>query len=102
MKILFLAGDELWFRRLPAARTCRAAGAEVVVMAPFQRFRGHAEAEGFKAIPWNISRRSLNPLREIRTFVQVLDAYRQERPDLVHHLALKGIIYGGAAARLCG
>jgi glycosyltransferase involved in cell wall biosynthesis len=102
MKVLFLAGDELWFRRLPAAMACRDAGGEVVVMAPFQKYREVAEAEGFKAIPWSISRRSLNPLREIRTFIQVLDAYRQERPDLVHHLALKGIIYGAAAARICG
>ena len=102
MKVLYLAGDELWFRRLPAAMACREAGAEVVVMAPFQKYQRNAEAEGFKVIPWSISRRSLNPLREIRTFVQVLDAYRQQRPDLVHHLALKGIIYGAAAARLCG
>lgn len=102
MKLLYLAGDELWFRRLPAALAAREAGAEVVVMAPFAKFGKDAEAAGLRVIPWNISRRSLNPVREIRTFTQVLKTYRQERPDLVHHLALKAIIYGGAAARLCG
>ncbi len=102
MKVFFLAGDELWFRRLPAARAAKDAGAEVVVMAPFQKYRSHAEAEGFRVIPWRMSRRSLNPVREMRALSEVVAAYRRERPDLVHHLALKAIIYGSAAARICG
>jgi glycosyltransferase involved in cell wall biosynthesis len=60
------------------------------------------EAEGFRVIPWRISRRSLNPLRELNAFFQVVRAYKRERPDLVHHVALKPIVYGGLAARLCG
>lgn len=44
----------------------------------------------------------MNPFREAAAFVQVLRAYRSFRPDLVHHVALKPIVYGGIAARLCG
>jgi glycosyltransferase involved in cell wall biosynthesis len=102
MKILYLSGDELWFKRLPAALASKDAGADVVTMAPWRKFRGDAEAGGLRTIPWTMSRRSLNPFREIRTFLEVVRAYRQERPDLVHHLALKAIIYGAAAARICG
>jgi glycosyltransferase involved in cell wall biosynthesis len=102
MRIFFLAGDEFWFRRLPAARAAKDAGAEVIVMAPFQKYRSHAEAEGFRAIPWSLSRRSLNPMREVQALSEVVAAYRRERPDLVHNLALKAIIYGSAAARICG
>jgi glycosyltransferase involved in cell wall biosynthesis len=66
------------------------------------RFRAAIEEEGLRVIPWNISRRSLNPLRELRTFFQVVRVYQRERPDLLHHVALKPIVYGGMAARLCG
>jgi glycosyltransferase involved in cell wall biosynthesis len=102
MKVLYLSGDELWFRRLPTALASKDAGADVIAMAPWRKFRRAAEAGGLRTIPWTMSRRSLNPFREIGTFVEVIKAYRRERPDLVHHLALKAIIYGGAAARICG
>jgi len=65
-------------------------------------YRPQLEKEGFRTIPWNISRPSLNPLREVYSFFQVLRAYRIEKPDLVHHIALKPIIYGGIAARFRG
>jgi glycosyltransferase involved in cell wall biosynthesis len=60
------------------------------------------EKEGLHVIPWNISRRSLNPLRELHAILQVVRVYRRERPDLLHHVALKAIVYGGFAARVCG
>jgi len=100
MRILFLAGDELWFRHLPVAHAAKEAGADVILMAPFQRYGGHAESQGYRIIPWHLSRRSLNPFRESRSLSEVIQVYQRERPDLVHHIALKAVIYGGAAARL--
>jgi glycosyltransferase involved in cell wall biosynthesis len=102
MKILYLASHELWFQHLPAAHAAREAGAEVILMAPFQHYGTRAEANGYRIIPWRMSRRSLNPLRELRAFFEVLRVYQREKPDLVHHLALKAIIYGGTAAQRCG
>src|SRR6266478_2105456 len=66
------------------------------------KLRAAMEEEGFQVIPWNISRRSLNPLRELYALFQVVRVYQRERPDLLHHVALKPIVYGGVAARLCG
>lgn len=65
------------------------------------QLRAAMEEAGFQVIPWNISRRSLNPLSELYAFFQVLRAYQCERPDLLHHVALKPIVYGGFASRLC-
>ena len=84
------------------ARAARDAGAKVIVMSHLTELRRTLEREGFKVISWQISRRSLDPFRELKAFVQVVKAYRRERPDLLHHVALKPIIYGGLAARLCG
>lgn len=63
---------------------------------------GSSDLNEFRVIPWHVSRRSLNPFKELRTFLQVVRAYRREKPDLVHHFALKPVIYGGLAAQLCG
>lgn len=104
MKLLFLVTEDWYFvsHRLQLARAVRDAGAEVVVMAHFTDSYSTLVKEGFRVIPWQLSRRSLNPLRELNTFFQVINAYRRERPDLLHHVALKPIIYGGCAAMLLG
>lgn len=104
MKILFLVAEEhyFWWHRLPLARRMRELGAEVVVMTRVQQSPQALEEEGFSVIPWSLSRGSLNPFREIPTFFQVWGVYRRLRPDLVHHVAVKPVIYGGLAARLCG
>jgi glycosyltransferase involved in cell wall biosynthesis len=104
LKILFLVTEDWYFasHRIQLARAVRDAGAEVVVMTHFNDLHSELAEEGFTLIPWHLSRRSLNPFREVRAFLQVVQAYRRERPDLVHHIALKPIIYGGCAARLLG
>lgn len=77
-------------------------GAEVLVMTHVKNLGDAMNGEGFGVIPWHISRGSLNPIRELSAFLQVLRAYRRTRPDLVHHVALKPVVYGGLAARLMG
>ena len=103
-KILFLVTEDwyFWSHRARLARAAHQAGAEVIVMTRVNQFRAAMEKEGFRIIPWRISRGSLNPLRELYAFFQVVRAYRRERPDLLHHVALKPILHGGFAARLCG
>lgn len=40
-----------------------------------------------------------NPLEEIRTFLFLMKLYRKLKPDIVHHVGLKCILWGGLAAR---
>lgn len=104
MKLLFLTTEDstFWSHRLALARKLRDQGVEVVIMIRSGEFRSRLEEEGFRVIPWNISRKSLNPFREFRSFCEVWKSYRGERPDIVHQIALKPIVYGCLAARLCG
>jgi glycosyltransferase involved in cell wall biosynthesis len=44
----------------------------------------------------NLSRRHGNPLREL---IGLTRLYFHERPDIVHHVALKPVVYGSIAAR---
>ena len=57
-----------------------------------------AEA-GLKLRPIAFNRAGLNPLEELRTLIDLLRLYRREAPDIVHHVALKPIIYGSLVAR---
>ncbi len=104
MKIIFLVADDwfFWSHRLPLARRMRDLGAEVLVMTRVDRYKGALEKENFRVIPWQLSPGSLNPFAELRAYAQVVRTYRREKPALVHHVAIKPVAYGGAAARLCG
>jgi glycosyltransferase involved in cell wall biosynthesis len=104
VKILFLVTEDwyFWSHGLQLARRLRDSGVEVVVMTRLQGLRERIEAEGFRTISWHVVRRSLNPFRELIAFYQVFRAYGRERPDLIHHAALKAIVHGGIAARLYG
>ena len=104
MKTLFLLTEDWAFvsHRLPLARAARDAGAEVFVMTRLSDWRIELERERFTVIPWKMLRKSLNPFRELDAFLQVVRACRRIRPDLMFHVALKPIAYGGLAARLCG
>ena len=104
MKLLFFVTEDWYFcsHRLPIARAARDAGFEVVVAT---RVNAHADCivqEGFRLIPLQMRRRSKNPLRELAAVLEIIHIYRRERPDLVHHVALKPVLYGALAARFAG
>ena len=101
-RILFLVTEDWFFRthRLPLARACRDAGAEVYVMTYLNKPADDLAKEGFRVIPWQVTRGGTNPIAEAKVLTQVIRQYRRIRPDLVHHVALKPVVYGGLAARL--
>ncbi len=47
-------------------------------------------------------RHGCNPLREAVAVIDLARLYRRIRPDVVHHVALKPVLYGSWAARLAG
>lgn len=103
-KVLFLQTEDstFWSHRLPLARAARDSGYEVVVAVRVDAHGERIRNEGFKliALPW--CRNSLNPFYEISTIARVVGLYRAERPDLVHQVSAKPILYGTLAALFCG
>jgi len=103
-KVLYFVTEDWYFcsHRLPIARVARDAGCEVIVVT---RVNAHGEAitqEGFRLIPSQMRRRSKNPVRELAAILEIIAIYRRERPDLVHHVAMKPVLYGSIAAWLVG
>lgn len=103
MRLLFLVTEDWYFcsHRLPVARAARDAGFEVLVATRVEGHGAEIEREGFRLIPLRkMQRRGKNPFGEFSAVLEIAGIYRRERPDLVHHVALKPVIYGSIAARI--
>ncbi len=100
VRILFVDNDvnSFYSYRIEMARAARDAGFDVHIAAP----QGKAaetllnEGFGFHAVP--MTRSGLHPWKELSTIAVLFRLYRKLRPDLVHHLRLKPVLYGGLAA----
>ncbi len=102
--ILYLVTEDwyFWSHRLPIARAARDAGWEVLVATRVENHGEQIEREGFRLIPIKMRRRSLAPWREFAAVAELIRIYRRERPDLVHQVAMKPVLYGSLAAALTG
>ncbi len=104
MRVLIVATED-WYvasHRLPVIAAATAAGMHVTVVTRVRDHRNDIEAAGADVVPINLSRGGRNPLREAEAIWALGRIYKDVRPDLVHHVGIKPILYGGWAARLAG
>jgi glycosyltransferase involved in cell wall biosynthesis len=99
-KILYFVTEDWYFcsHRLGLAKAAQQAGFEVSVLT---RVNQHADLiinEGMRLIPLDVRRGGINPLQELRTLWQIGRIYREIEPNLVHHVALKPVLYGSIVA----
>ncbi|MFW6092716.1 MAG: glycosyltransferase family 4 protein [Pseudomonadota bacterium] len=104
MKLLYLVTEDWYFcsHRMGLAMAAQNAGFDVVVVTRVSDQGERIRQAGFRLVDLPASRRSLNPLAELRVLWRLRSIYRDERPDIVHHIALKPVIYGSLATRLVG
>ena len=104
MRVLFVVSEDWFFvsHRLALAERLIAAGYQVGVATKIGRHAETIRARGVKLIPINFDRASRNPIRELGTVVELIRAYRAYRPDIVHHVAMKPVVYGTLAAKFTG
>lgn len=98
-RLLFVVNEDSYFvsHRLALAIAAVKAGYEVILATRIRLHGQEIESAGIRVIPLNLSRRSGNPFLEIWTLLRL---YQQVRPDLIHHVGLKTVIYGACAAKL--
>jgi glycosyltransferase involved in cell wall biosynthesis len=101
---MFLVTEDWYFvsHRLELAIAARQAGYDVVVATRVDRHGKRITDAGFTLCPVAFNRGGLNPLEELRTLLHLVRLYRREAPDIVHHVALKPVIYGSFVARMVG
>ena len=103
-KIIYLVSEDWYFcsHRLALGVALKKAGADVVVATQINDHRAEIEATGLRVAPITMQRSGRNPIADLATIQQITQLYRREKPDLVHHVALKPILYGGIAAKRAG
>jgi len=102
--LLFFVTEDFYFEshRLPLALAARDAGLRVVLVTRCSERSAHLRDQGIEVIPLEIQRGSVNLLRDLSLLWRLCGIYRRVRPDVVHHVAMKPVIYGSLAARLIG
>jgi glycosyltransferase involved in cell wall biosynthesis len=103
-KIIFFVTEDWAFcsHRLPLAVAAKTAGFDVAVIT---REVNHGELirqSGIRVIPFDMSRRSMNPFKELVAILRLCLIYWHERPDIVHQVAVKPVLYGSVAAQITG
>lgn len=100
-KLLFVVNDAAYFlsHRLSVALAAQQIGFDVHVATP----EGHATAtiadEGFTYHHIPLTRKGVNPWQELGSIKALVSLYRKLKPDIVHNVTIKPMIYGGIAAR---
>jgi glycosyltransferase involved in cell wall biosynthesis len=99
-KILFVVAEDwyFWSHRRPIASAALQNGYDVFVATRVGDCGEKIIEAGFRLIPLRLDRSSYSLFHELRTVSELRSIYRREKPDIVHHIALKPILYGSIAA----
>lgn len=100
MKLLFVINDDWYFlsHRLPLALAALREGFDVAVATRVGTQGQQILDHGFRLISLEHLKRETRSFNELRAIRELRGIYRHENPDIVHHVALKPILYGNIAA----
>jgi glycosyltransferase involved in cell wall biosynthesis len=96
---------EDWYvcsHRLPLIRAARAQGWRVSVVTRVKDHRAEIEAAGAAVHPISLRRGFRNPVSDALGFGELVRAYRRLRPDILHQVTPKSVLFGSVAAHLAG
>ncbi len=102
MKKLFLVGNDLNYffsHRLPVAIGAMQVGFEVHVCVPSSTRVNELKSYGFvfHDIPM---KRGLGFFADFRLLVYLYKLYKKEKPDVIHHVTIKPVLYGSLVCRV--
>ncbi|MDR4493576.1 MAG: glycosyltransferase family 4 protein [Nitrospirales bacterium] len=100
IRILYVVTEDWLFclHRFDVARLARDKGFEVMVAT---RVGTHGQSildEGFTLFPMEFVRGLQSPVKECRIIWALASLIKHEKPDIVHHIALKSMMYGYLAS----
>lgn len=102
MKKLFIIVNVDWFflsHRLPVALAAQKAGWDVTIVTADTGKLKDIEAKGLKTINLPMSRSGMNIKEELGTMRFLYNLYKREKPEVVHHVGMKTILWGTLAAK---
>ena len=101
-KLLFVVNVDFFFisHRLPIALAALQQGYAVHIATSLTDGLNTLRSHGMTVHPLNLDRRSTGIISNVRTFFQILRIFIKLKPDIVHLISIKSVLFGGIAARL--
>jgi len=101
-KILFVANVDWFFisHRLIIAEKAKALGYDVYVACGDSGRSQEIKDKNLKFIDLKFSRSGTKLSEELKSLYKFYSLYKKLRPDIVHHITLKPVIYGSVASKL--
>ena len=101
-KILFIVNVDWFFvsHRLPIALAAIDEGFEVHLVCAVTGKEDELKAKGIIVHPLELSRSGTSLFSEFKTFTQIFSAIKLIKPNIVHSITIKPVIYGNIIARL--
>ncbi len=100
--LLMIVNEDRFFlsHRKEIALHAQKNGYDVTIVTKNTGRCSEVEALGLKMLELPINPTGENLLEEVRTFFFLYKLYRIQKPDIVHHVGLKNILWGSLAAKL--
>jgi len=100
--ILFVTNVDWFFisHRLVIAEEAKKNGFEVIVAAEDTGRSKEVRVKGIQFINLSFSRSGTNPIKELSTLIKFYKLYTKIKPDIIHHITLKPVIYGSIIAKV--
>ena len=100
-KVLFVITEDwaLISHRLHLVEAAIDAGYEVALATRINKHRKIIEDKGIKIFEWRLNRGSLNPIMEIKAIFSLIKIILVFKPNIIHAVAQKPVIYSGLARK---
>ncbi len=104
-KLLFVVTEDWYFcsHRLSLATAAKDAGYKVSVATRItdEKYVPIIRDAGIELLPLKkMTRGGKNPITELQVILELMTIYKSLQPDIIHHVAIKGVLYGSIAAKL--
>ena len=103
-KLFLIINNDKFFlsHRKPIALAAKEAGYDVTVVASSTGLESQISELGLKYVKLPMNTTGMNPKEEFKTYNFLKKLYKKEKPDIIHQVGLKPILWGTIAARQCG
>lgn len=99
-KLLIVVSEDWYFvsHRIGLGAAAREAGFEVVVATRCREAAKEIVNAGLRTTNYEMSRRGTKPVGLLNEVGRLVSIYKKEKPDIVHHVALRPVVVGAIAA----
>ncbi len=99
--LIYFVSEDWYFcsHRLQLAKAALNAGFDVAVITRIDKHGNTIRQAGIRIIPLELDRGGMNLFTDLATISKLIHIYKHERPNIIHNVALKPVMYGSIAAK---